>query len=101
MAAMPFSPIAAVKEVQDISLLAVRAFVSAFRRPFYFRDILAQMDLIGVGSVAVVMLTGFFTGAVLTLQTSKSLSHFRGEGLDRLSWWPFPSCASWARYLLR
>ena len=81
MLTMPFSPLAAVKEVQDISLLAVRAFVSAFRRPFYFRDIVAQMDLIGVGSLAVVMLTGFFTGAVLTLQTSKSLSQFGAKAL--------------------
>jgi phospholipid/cholesterol/gamma-HCH transport system permease protein len=73
---MPFTPKAAIKEVQDISLLAVKAFVSAFKRPYYIRDILVQMDHIGVGSLSVIMLTGFFTGAVLTLQTSKSLSRF-------------------------
>jgi phospholipid/cholesterol/gamma-HCH transport system permease protein len=38
------------------------------------------MDLIGVGSLAVIMLTGFFTGAVLTLQTSKTLSTFGAIG---------------------
>ncbi len=76
MAGMPFSPKAAVKEAQDISFLAAKAFTSAFRRPYYIRDILIQMDTIGVGSLTVVMLTGFFTGAVLTLQTSKSLSRF-------------------------
>src|SRR5260370_26661338 len=38
------------------------------------------MDLIGVGSLTVVMLTGFFTGAVLTLQTSKTLSTFGAVG---------------------
>jgi phospholipid/cholesterol/gamma-HCH transport system permease protein len=78
---MPFTPKAAVKEVQDLTLLAVRAFLSSFRRPFYFRDILEQMDKIGVGSVAVVMLTGFFTGSVLTLQSAKSLSTFGAKGL--------------------
>src|SRR5262245_66029762 len=78
---MPFSPLAAVKEVQDTSLLTWRALISAFRRPLYFRDIVTQMDLIGVGSLAVVMLTGFFTGAVLTLQTSKSLSQFGAKAL--------------------
>ena len=78
---MPFSPKAAVKEVQDLTLLAVRAFLSSFRRPLYFRDILEQMDKIGVGSVAVVMLTGFFTGSVLTLQSAKSLSTFGAKGL--------------------
>jgi len=77
---MPISPKAAIKEVQDLSLLAVKAFASMFRRPFYVRDILMQMDLIGVGSLTVIMLTGFFTGAVLTLQTSKTLSTFGAVG---------------------
>jgi phospholipid/cholesterol/gamma-HCH transport system permease protein len=80
MSRMPLSPKAAVKEVQDLAFLAVKAFVSMFRRPFYVRDILLQMDLIGVGSLTVVMLTGFFTGAVLTLQTSKELSRFGAVG---------------------
>src|SRR5216117_1455225 len=80
MPVMPVTMKAAVKEVQDITLLASRAFVSAFRRPFYIRDILSQMDLIGVGSLTVIMLTGFFTGAVLTLQTSKTLSTFGAVG---------------------
>src|SRR5947207_6667382 len=73
---MPVSPKAAVKEVQDVSSLAAKAFASMFRRPFYVRDILTQMDIVGVGSLTVVMLTGFFTGAVLTLQSSKTLTTF-------------------------
>jgi len=80
MASMPVSPKVAVKEVQDLSFLAGKTFASIFRRPFYVRDILMQMDLIGVGSLTVVMLTGFFTGAVLTLQTSKTLSQFGAVG---------------------
>lgn len=63
---MPFTLKAAIKEVQDISLLAARALGSVFRRPYYVRDILLQMDQIGVGSLSVVILTGFFTGAVLS-----------------------------------
>ncbi len=77
---MPFTPKAAIKEVQDLSFLTAKALVSGFRRPYYVRDILTQMDLIGVGSLSVVMLTGFFTGAVLTLQTSKTLSTFGAIG---------------------
>src|SRR5437870_7993279 len=80
MTRMPVSLKAAVKEVQDLSFLTGRAFASMFRRPFYVKDILMQMDLIGVGSLTVVMLTGFFTGAVLTLQTSKTLSTFGAVG---------------------
>src|SRR5213595_1329762 len=76
MTKMPVSPKAAVKEVQDVSFLAAKAFASMFRRPFYVRDILTQMDIVGVGSLTVVMLTGFFTGAVLTLQSSKTLTTF-------------------------
>jgi len=77
---MPFSLRAAVKEVQDISFLTARAFVGAFRRPYYIRDILAQMESIGVGSAPVVMLTGFFTGAVLTLQSANTLTRFGAKG---------------------
>ena len=77
---MPLTPKAAVKEVQDISSLAARTFLGAFRRPLYVRDVLMQMDTIGVGSLAVIMLTGFFTGAVLTLQTSKTLATFGAIG---------------------
>src|SRR5688572_17839207 len=73
---MPLSLKATVKEVQEVSFLAGKAFASMFRRPYYVRDILTQMDLIGVGSLTVVLLTGFFTGAVLALQTSKSLATF-------------------------
>jgi len=78
---MPLSLKAGVKEVQDLSILTARAFVRAFQRPYYFRDILEQMDRIGVGSVVVVMLTGFFTGSVLTLQSAKSLAAFGAKGL--------------------
>src|SRR5438477_12506014 len=80
MKRMPLSPKAAVKEVQELSFLTGKAFASIFRRPFYVKDILTQMDLIGVGSLTVVMLTGFFTGAVLTLQTSKTLTTFGALG---------------------
>src|SRR5713101_4157310 len=80
MTRMPVSVKAAVKEVQELSFLTGKAFVAMFRRPYYVRDILTQMDLIGVGSLTVIVLTGFFTGAVLTLQTSKTLSTFGAVG---------------------
>jgi phospholipid/cholesterol/gamma-HCH transport system permease protein len=82
---MPFSLRAAVKEVQDISFLTARAFVGAFRRPYYIRDILVQMESIGVGSAPVVILTGFFTGAVLTLQSASSLERFGAKGSTGLA----------------
>src|SRR5256714_14548368 len=39
-------------------------------------DIIQQADIIGVGSLPIVVLTGFFTGGVLALQTSDTLQKF-------------------------
>ncbi|MBI2822585.1 MAG: ABC transporter permease [Acidobacteria bacterium] len=71
----------AVYEVQEFFLLCVRAITNIFRRPRYYYDTLLQMDTIGVGSMLIVVLTGFFTGAVLALQSAKSLKSFGAVGL--------------------
>jgi phospholipid/cholesterol/gamma-HCH transport system permease protein len=47
-----------------------------FGHPRYLADTLQQADIIGVGSLSIVVLTGFFTGAVLALQTSSTLQQF-------------------------
>ena len=65
-----------VMAVQDYSLLAWRSVINLFSRPRYMADTLQQADLIGVGSLPIVMLTGFFTGAVLALQSANSLARF-------------------------
>lgn len=52
------------------------AFRNIFARPFYGGDTLLQMDAIGVGSLPIVILTGFFTGAVMALQLSSTLSQY-------------------------
>ena len=78
---MLLDPKKAVIEVQGISVLVGQSIRGAFRRPFYVRDILVQMDQVGVGSLAIIMLTGFFTGAVLTLQTASTLAAFGAVGL--------------------
>lgn len=65
-----------IYEVQEFTLLSFRAVGNIFRKPRYFRDTLQQMDIVGVGSLLIVVLTGFFTGGVLALQSSKSLKAF-------------------------
>ena len=65
-----------VQAVQDYSLLASRSISAFFRQPRYMADAVQQADLIGVGSLPIVVLTGFFTGAVLALQTSNTLQRF-------------------------
>ena len=67
-------------EVQNLTILGLRSLLNLFRRPLYLRETFEQMDIIGVGSLVITMLTGFFTGAVLALQTSKTLSSFGAVG---------------------
>jgi phospholipid/cholesterol/gamma-HCH transport system permease protein len=66
----------AVWVVQEFFLLAGRAIAGIFRRPHYWSDVLLQMDTIGVGSLPIVALTGFFAGAVLALQMFDTLATF-------------------------
>jgi phospholipid/cholesterol/gamma-HCH transport system permease protein len=65
-----------VLTVQDYSLFAWRAFLNLYRPPIYLTDFLLQSDIIGVGSLSIVLLSGFFTGGVLALQSAATLSAF-------------------------
>lgn len=62
--------------MQEYALLSGRALGNLFRRPFYGADIITQCDIIGVGSIPIVILTGFFTGGVLALQSASTLAQF-------------------------
>jgi phospholipid/cholesterol/gamma-HCH transport system permease protein len=78
---MPFNTIESfakdrIVAVQDYSLLAGRAVANLFTRPRYWADVWTQMDSIGVGSMPIVILTGFFTGCVLALQSATALKEF-------------------------
>ena len=65
---------------QEFFLLTGRALRNVFRRPHYGDDIALQMDLIGVGSLPITALTGFFSGAVMALQMSRALSQYGQVG---------------------
>ncbi len=65
-----------VGAVQDYSHLAGRSLANLFGHPRYIAETLQQADTIGVGSLPIVVLTGFFTGAVLALNTSTTLQKF-------------------------
>ncbi len=66
----------AVLEVQEYMRLQIATVRGAVSRPFYMHDVIEQFDSIGLGSLTVVLLTGFFTGAVLALQTGITLDQF-------------------------
>ena len=59
-----------------LSALFVTSIRYAFRRPSYFRTIIDQMEQIGVRSLSIVLLTCFFTGMVLALQTGYQIARF-------------------------
>ena len=63
----------AALEAQEYVRLVVAAAYALFTKPQYRHDIVEQFDLIGVGSLTVVLLTGFFTGAALTSQSGITL----------------------------
>ena len=63
-------------ELQETSLLVARAARGLYRKPRYVPETIAQMDSIGVGSLTIIILTGFFTGGVLTLQTYQTLASY-------------------------
>jgi phospholipid/cholesterol/gamma-HCH transport system permease protein len=65
-----------IRDVQDYSLLSVRSLANLFHPPYYISDVLDQMDIIGVGSLPIVILTGFFIGAVMVLQTAAQFERF-------------------------
>ena len=65
-----------VEAFQDFLVLSVRAIRNIFRAPHYADDIFQQMDIIGVGSLPIVMLIGLFSGVVMTMQMARGLEQY-------------------------
>ena len=66
--------------IQEFYVLAGAALRNVFQRPHYSDDIFMQMDQIGVGSLPIIILTGFFSGAVLALQMARALQQYGQVG---------------------
>jgi phospholipid/cholesterol/gamma-HCH transport system permease protein len=78
---MPFDSIqnyakARIAAVQTYATMSGSAISNIFSAPRYWADIFTQMDSIGVGSMPIVILSGFFTGCVLALQSATALKEF-------------------------
>ncbi len=65
-----------VQSVQDYALLSWRSITNLFHRPRYPADMIQQADLIGFGSLPIVLAACFFTGAALALNSATTLSRF-------------------------
>lgn len=66
-------------EVQEGTMLVLRSLRGLTQRPMYIRETVHQMDLIGIGSLPITLLAGFFIGAVLALQTASTLQSFGAQ----------------------
>jgi phospholipid/cholesterol/gamma-HCH transport system permease protein len=66
--------------IQDFYVLFGSAMRNLFRAPHYWDDVLIQMDTIGVGSLWITSMTGFFSGAVMALQMGHALGQYGQTG---------------------
>jgi phospholipid/cholesterol/gamma-HCH transport system permease protein len=75
------SALGALTGVGAFGVLFGQAVAQGARRPFRVGQFFKQMEFIGNKSLGVVVLTGLFTGMVLTFQTYRSLRDFSWESI--------------------
>src|SRR5262245_8303087 len=65
-----------IYQTQEITLLIWRVFRGLFKSPRYFMEMIYQMDVLGFGSLLIIVLVGTFTGMVLSLNSASTLQRF-------------------------
>src|SRR5256885_753329 len=65
-----------LQSVQDYAMLSIRSVGNLFTGPRYVADMTQQADLIGFGSLPIVLAACFFTGAALALNSASTLDRF-------------------------
>ena len=70
-----------ILSVQEYAILSIGSLTNIFKRPLYLADTIEQANLIGVGSMPIVLAAVFFTGAALALNSATTLSRFGALGL--------------------
>jgi len=63
-----------IADLQNLYLLSLHGVLGIVRRPFYFKDLIEQMDYAGSGSLLIIFLISLFIGMALSLQLSAELS---------------------------
>lgn len=69
------------ESVGSFIYLCVEVAIAVFRPPLRIKNILKELDIIGIQSLFVVLLTGAFTGMVMALQSINVFAKFNAEGL--------------------
>ncbi|MDR1982806.1 MAG: ABC transporter permease [Holosporaceae bacterium] len=72
--------LATLNEIGKVSVFAVHGIKNCFIPPFYFKEILHQIMVVGFYSLPIVGLTAVFAGMVLALQTYVGFTRFNAEG---------------------
>ncbi len=70
-----------IEEIGNVSLLFLQTIKWSLRPPIGFRNILKQMEEVGVRSIPVVLITAVSTGMVLALQSHTGFKRFNAESL--------------------
>ena len=70
-----------VEGIGGVTLLGFESVIGVFQRPFRWRLFLQQFEFIGAGSLLIVLLTGTFTGMVLSVQSAYAFQLFNAESL--------------------
>ncbi len=63
-----------IARLQDFYILSIKAPLGIFRKPFYFRETIEQMDYMGTGSFFIIFLVSLFIGMAMSLQISSELA---------------------------
>jgi phospholipid/cholesterol/gamma-HCH transport system permease protein len=71
----------AIAKLQDYAMLCGQTLAALISPPYYVQDIFQQMDTIGAGSLPIILLCGFFIGAVMVLQTGSQFTRFGTSSL--------------------
>jgi phospholipid/cholesterol/gamma-HCH transport system permease protein len=70
-----------VASVQEYTFLAAQSLANLFKRPIYTGDMVQQADLIGFGSMSIVLSACFFIGVALALNSATTLGRFGARTL--------------------
>lgn len=70
-----------IEDLGEFCMLFGQTLAWSVRPPYRVRLLLGAMDFVGFGSLFIVLLTGFFTGAVFAYQSAYAFRLFQGETL--------------------
>jgi phospholipid/cholesterol/gamma-HCH transport system permease protein len=70
-----------LRQMGHMFIFLMNSFITIFRPPFKFRMLMRQIRFLGSKSMVVILLTGSFTGMVLSLQIYYTLRKFGSEAL--------------------